>query len=98
MAIRRQTSISAIKLVDMKSGVGLWSLYTAQSHPYLQIVGVEARTNLREYASAQCWARGCTNVSFVQGQDGRISRSLFADTSFDLVNAAFQMEALLSYE
>jgi len=71
-------------ILDIACGPGGWVLDVAYEHPEMQVMGVDISQTTVEYARAQAWSRGLSNVNF------RIMDVLkpldFADNSFDLVN------------
>ncbi len=72
------------RVLDLACGPGGWALELAFRFPKAEILGVDISPQVIEYARAQAWSRGLSNVSF-QVMDV-MEPLAFPDGSFDLIN------------
>ncbi|MBX5450410.1 class I SAM-dependent methyltransferase [Thermogemmatispora sp.] len=72
------------RVLDLACGPGGWALELAFRFPRAEIIGIDISPSVVEYANAQAWSRGLSNVHF---QVGNVMEPLpFPDRSFDLIN------------
>nr|BBH92156.1 hypothetical protein KTA_03550 [Thermogemmatispora argillosa] len=72
------------RVLDLACGPGGWALELAFRFPKAEVLGVDISPQVIEYARAQAWSRGLSNVSF-QVMDV-MEPLAFPDGSFDLIN------------
>lgn len=84
-------------VLDIMSGTGAWSLGVAQMYPEIEVLGLEPRSRLADYANMQAETRKLGNVSYMRLGNG-LTRLDFADNVFDMVNVNDLFPILHSHE
>ncbi|MBX5449582.1 class I SAM-dependent methyltransferase [Thermogemmatispora sp.] len=86
----RDGDLSGVQtILDVACGPGGWALAVAYAYPHVTVVGIDSCPAVVEYAQAQAWSRGLTNVEFIVMD--ALQPLDFPDDTFDLVNARFLM-------
>ncbi len=75
------------RVLDIGCGPGGWALEIAQSHPMVDVTGIDISSTMIEYAQAQAQAQRLQNIHFLVMD--ALKPLDFADNSFGLVNLRF---------
>lgn len=75
-------------VLDIMSGLGIWTLSVAQTYPEIDVVGLERHGKLLDYARGQAKARRIGNVCYHLWDDVP-TKLAFPDNFFDLVNTNY---------
>lgn len=84
-------------VLDIMSGTGVWALSAAQLYPEIEVLGLEFRSRLVDYARGLTEARKVGNVSYSQLKES-LTRLPFPDNFFDMLNANYLFLMLQSHE
>lgn len=84
-------------VLDIMSGTGAWALSVAQRYPEIEVLGLESRSRLADYASTQAEARKLGNVCYVRLGEG-LTRLAFPDNAFDMINVNYLHTMLRPHE
>lgn len=76
------------RVLDIMSGIGVWTLNVAQRYPEIDVMGLERHGRLLDYARGQAEARRVGNVYYQMWGDDPTELA-FPDNFFDLVNANY---------
>lgn len=84
-------------VLDIISATGAWALNVAQLYPEIEVMGLEHRARLVDFATGQAEARKLGNVCYVwSGED--LTKLDFPDNFFDMVNANHLFMALRPHQ